>query len=133
MWNSASEAEKFDHTLHVFLLQILSSVLDGDICILNKRGELLKELLIPALSETKVYKNHFNANVKHFGTKKGKAIVIYWVRGLATAALLKKYPKVMESLKSSRVHISNHYWQEDEWDLKTLGFFTNVPPSTMST
>jgi hypothetical protein len=75
MWNSASEAQKSDHTLHVFLLQIFSLVLDGDICILNKRGELLKESLIPALSETKVYKNHFNANVKHFGTKKERPLL----------------------------------------------------------
>ena len=46
---------------------------------------------------------------------------------------LKKDPKAIEFLKSHRVHISNYDWQKDEWDLKTLGVFTNVDPSTMLT
>ena len=43
--------ETSDHTLHVFLLQILSTSLEGDVRILNKRGELLKESVIPALTD----------------------------------------------------------------------------------
>jgi hypothetical protein len=37
----------------------------------------------------------------------------------------------MEYLKHSNIRISKHNWQEEEWDMSVIGFFTHVLPSTM--
>jgi hypothetical protein len=37
----------------------------------------------------------------------------------------------MDYLKHSNIGITKHNWQEEEWDLSVIGFFTHVLPSIM--
>jgi hypothetical protein len=38
----------------------------------------------------------------------------------------------MEFLKQNNIRIFKHMWNEDDYHQRTLGFFTNVVPSVMS-
>ena len=127
---------KQNHILHVLLLQTIVSATTNDVKVLNKRGEILKESVIPALIDDQIYSNHYTSNSKtpksnpkHNGT----VIIIHCFRGFSSVGNLKREPKIMEFLRSNKIHITNHEWKEDEWDLTTLGFFTTVYPSVMPT
>jgi hypothetical protein len=122
------------HTPHVFLLQTIMTAMGNDIKILNKRGEILKESVIPALSDMMVYSNHYTSNIKSSKTNSTgsiKAIVIHRIRGIYKVSHLKKDPKIMEFLRTHKVLVHQHDWKEEEWDLQMLGFFTTIYPSTM--
>jgi hypothetical protein len=122
------------HLPHVFLMQTIMTAMGNDIKILNKRGEILKESVIPALSDMMVYSNHYTSNTKTNKTNSNvsiKAIVIHRIRGIHKVSHLKKDPKIMDFLQAHKVQVHQHDWKEDEWDLKMLGFFTTIYPSTM--
>jgi hypothetical protein len=37
----------------------------------------------------------------------------------------------MDYLKHNNIRISKHNWQEEEWDMSVIGFFTHVFPANM--
>jgi hypothetical protein len=120
---------------HVFLLQTITTALNNEVKVINKRGEILKESAIPALADEKIYANHYTVNSKTTGpqnNQKDIVIVIHRLRGISTVATLKKDTKIMEYLRNHNVRITTHDWKEDEWDFKTLGFLTTVYPTAMS-
>jgi hypothetical protein len=45
---------------------------------------------------------------------------------------LKQEKKVLDFLKQHSIQLSHHTWQEDEWNTKVIGFFTNVFPKAMN-
>jgi hypothetical protein len=127
---------KENHILHVLLLQAIVSASSNDVKVLNKRGEILKESVIPALIDEKIYANHYVSNIKtpRFNSKSDRNVItIHRFRGFSSVNILKREPKIMEFLRTNNVHISKHEWQEEDWDLTTLGFFTTVYPSVMPT
>jgi hypothetical protein len=63
---------KEDHILHVLFLQIILSVNNVDLRILNKRGETLKEEGVTDITPELFYKNYFNAKVKLSGNSAKK-------------------------------------------------------------
>jgi hypothetical protein len=123
-----------DHILHVLFLQTILLVDNVDLRILNKRGEALKEAAVADLTPEAFYKNHFNAKVKlsgNYANKKGKIVVVHRIRGIATEGVLKQERKVLDFLKHHSMHLTQHDWQEDEWNTNIIGFFTTVLPKTM--
>ena len=124
-----------DHILHVLFLQTIMSVNNVDMRVLNKRGEALKEAAVADLTTEAFHKNHFNTKVKvtgNFENKKGKVVVIHRIRGIHTDSILKQEKKVLDFLKQHSMHLSQHDWQEDEWDTRVIGFFTTVFPKAMN-
>ena len=125
-----------DHILHVLFLQTIMSVNTVDMRVLNKRGEALKEAAVADLTKEVFYKNHFNSKIKFSGNnndKKGKIVVIHRIRGISTDRTLKQEKKVIDFLKQHSMHLSQHDWQEDEWNTRVIGFFTTVFPKAMNT
>ena len=125
-----------DHVLHVLFLQTIMSVNNVDLRVLNKRGEALKEAAVADLTKEEFYKNHFNSKIKitnNNNEKKGKIVVIHRIRGISTERTLKQEKKVLDFLKQHSMHLSQHDWQEDEWNTKVIGFFTTVIPKVMNT
>jgi len=123
------------HMSHVFLLQTILNTMGDDVKALNQRGQLLKASVFPALAEEAVYNNHFNLHVTNKRSSEGpkeKITIIHRFRGISNIKILKKNTKVMEFLRSNRIIITKHEWQEEEWDLKVVGFFTNIYPATMT-
>ena len=114
------------HMSHVFLLQTILNTMGDDVKALNQRGQVLKASVFPALTEEAVYNNHFNLHVAKKRTSDGpkeKITIIHRFRGISNIGILKKNTKVMEFLRTNRIIISKHEWQEEEWDLKVVGFF----------
>lgn len=123
------------HMTHVFLLQTIATALNNDVKVINRRGEILKDSVIPALADEKIYTNHYAHNSKQVGSKNNQKeliIIIHRLRGISTISSLKKDHKIMEYLQNHNVRINAHDWKEDEWDFKMLGFLTQVYPSAMS-
>jgi hypothetical protein len=48
-----------------------------------------------------------------------------------TFSPIKKDSKLMDYLKHNNIRISKHNWQEEEWDMSVIGFFTHVFPANM--
>ena len=110
------------------------SVNNVDLRVLNKRGEALKAAAVADLTTEAFYKNHFNAKVKTYGNntnKNGKVVVIHRIRGISTERVLKQERKVLDFLKQHSMHLTQHEWQEDDWDTRVIGFFTTVFPKAM--
>ena len=127
--------KRHHHMSHVFLLQTILNTMGDDVKALNQRGQVLKASVFPALTEEAVYNNHFNLHVAKKRTSDGpkeKITIIHRFRGISNIGILKKNTKVMEFLRTNRITISKHEWQEEEWDLKVVGFFTNIYPATMT-
>lgn len=96
-----------------------------EVKVLNQRGQLLKASVLPSLSDEAIYKNHFSVNHKHSKAKDAiqeKIVIIHCLRGVSSIKVLKDNPKVMEFLRSNKIIMNKHDWQEDKWDLITLGF-----------
>jgi hypothetical protein len=64
--------------------------------------------------------------------KKEKIVVIHCFRGVNNVKVFKKFPQIMDFLKTNRKVLTKHEWQEDKWDLKVLGFFINIFPSCIN-
>lgn len=120
---------------HVFLLQTILNTMGDEVKALNQRGQILKASVLPALSEEAVYKNHFTVNVMNKRSNEGlkeKVTIIHRFRGVSNMKVLKKNPKVMDFLRTNRIMMTKHEWQEEDWDLKVIGFFTNIYPASMT-
>jgi hypothetical protein len=53
------------------------------------------------------------------------------IRGVNNIHSIKKDSKLMDYLKYNNIRISKHNWQEEEWDMSVIGFFTHVFPTNM--
>jgi len=60
-----------------------------------------------------------------------KVTIIHHLQGVSSVKAFKKNTKVMDFLRNNRIIMTRHEWKEDEWDLKFIGFFTNIYPATM--
>lgn len=122
------------HVLHVMLLQIIASITEGEVKILNKRGEVLKESALPTLMNEAVHKNHFDAQVKFRGSKDKRtvtSILAHRFRGVTNDGILKKDKKVMDFLKTHDIQMTTHHWKEEDWNTTLIGFFTNIFPKNI--
>jgi hypothetical protein len=123
-----------DHLHHVSLLQIIFNSPTNDAKILNKRGKVLKENAILALCDAQIYQNHYTINKKtggNFNNQKTKVVINHRIRGVNNIQSIKKDSKMMNHLKHNNIRISKHNWQEEEWDMSLIGFFTTVFPADM--
>jgi hypothetical protein len=123
-----------DHFNHVSLLQIIVNSPTNDAKILNKRGEVLIENAILALCDGQIYQNHYTINKKtvgNFNNQKTKVVINHRIRGLNFIQSIKKDSKLMDFLKHNNIRISKHNWQEEDWDMSIIGFFTHVFPANM--
>jgi hypothetical protein len=90
-----------DHFHHVSLLQIIFNSPTNDVKILNKRGEVLKQISILALCDAQIYQNHYTINKKavgNFNNQKTKVVVNHRIRGLNNIQSIKKDSKLMDYL-----------------------------------
>jgi hypothetical protein len=113
-----------DHFHHVSLLQIIFNSSNNDAKILNKRGKVLKENTILALSDAQIYQNHYTINkktVENLNNQKTKVVINHRIRGVNNIQSIKKDSKVMDYLKHNNIRISKHNWQEEEWDMSITG------------
>jgi hypothetical protein len=123
-----------DHFHHVSLLQILFNSPTNDAKILNKLGEVLKENAILALCDAQIHQNHYTINKKtvgKFNNQKTKVVINHRIRGVNNIQSIKKDSKLMDYLKHNNIRISKHNWQEEEWDMSVIVFFTDVFPANM--
>jgi hypothetical protein len=127
-------ADRAHHMTHVFFLQTVLNTMGEEVKALNQRGQVLKASVFPALSEEAVYKNHFILNEKskkYEDNRKTVFTVIHQFRGVNHIKAFKKNPKVMAYLRENKIHISNHEWKEEDWDVTVVGFLTHIYPESM--
>jgi hypothetical protein len=78
------EEGKQDNLKHVFLLQLLGNSHNRKLKIINNKGRLLKESVIPALCDPAIHNNHFNVSVmdtSYKGTCGKKLTVLHQIYG----------------------------------------------------
>jgi hypothetical protein len=100
------EEGKQDHLKHVFLLQLLANIQDTEIKVINNKGQLLKESVIPALCDPAIHNNHFNiidAETNYKGTRGKKLTILHCVCSANDDRILKKDAKVMDYLKQNKI------------------------------
>jgi hypothetical protein len=66
-----------EHHQHFSILQFIFNFPTNDAKILNKRGEVLKEGAILALSDAQIHQNHCTINKKTIGKFENQKIKIY--------------------------------------------------------
>jgi hypothetical protein len=123
-----------DHFDHVSLLQIIFNSPTNDAKILNKSGKVLKESAVLALCDAQIHQNHYTINKKtvgKFNNQKTKVVINHRIRGLNNIQSIKNDSNLMDYLKPNNIRISKHNWQEEEWDMSVIGFFTHVFPANI--
>ena len=124
-----------DHMLHVLMMQAIIAAMEVDIKMVNKRGEALKEQAVADLTNSAFHSNHFNIKYKYTGNRKDRAakiVIVHRIRGINSERDLKKDKRIMDFLRQHSIHLTKHEWLEEDWDTKTIGFFTQIFPSSMT-
>jgi hypothetical protein len=119
------------HQVHVQLLQQLTYHTSTPITILNKRFETLKTPAVMALQNLEIYSNHFDPKYEKVGKEKEKQqiTIIQPIQTTMTLSAIKNIPGVMEILKANNAYITTHEWIPEVWDVRTIGFITNLSPA----
>jgi hypothetical protein len=95
------EEGKHNHLKNVFLLQLLANIHDTEIKVINNKGQLLKESIIPALCDPAIHNNHFNVidtETNYRGTRGKKLTILHQICGANDDRTLKKDAKIVDYL-----------------------------------
>jgi hypothetical protein len=118
------------HIQHLNLLQFLMEAVSPQFKIYNKRHEMVKESVIPLLSNKEVYNNHFEL---HSITLRDNSIRLYTViqevQSILNLEEMKQNTEVISYLKDQKIQLYLHEWTSAEWNVRAVGFLPQISPS----
>jgi hypothetical protein len=125
-----SQAKADDVHTHADLLELLTKVYDdNELRIYDNKNMRIKNFSAKKWRNKKYYNSHFGSYVD---TAQKKTVVAHRIKSQKPLNTLKGDPSVIAFLKKTNTFLRVHMWQEDELELRDIGFLLSYVPSKHS-
>jgi len=113
---------------HAKILTHMKTVADGDLEILNNKGQVVKTDPIEWASVVTHMKN-FKTHVKNAGgNRKSKLMIIHRIRTNLPLSTFRNYGPIFSLLREHGIFMKHHAWVESTWDVAQAGYLLQVNP-----
>jgi hypothetical protein len=109
---------------HMLVLKALGTAFDStELEIYDNKNRKLSLEACKAMENIQHYESHFKL---HQGN--GRHYVIFRVSSTIRFQGIKRESDVLRNLKKTGCYMKRHHWSQDQWDIVTLGFLTEMDP-----
>ena len=122
--------------IHTHWIDAIQDTFGSDVVIINNKNQKIERIELLHWSNNPLqHQKHFKIHQKTTGRDANKKTTAYLLHRIYTnesITTIKSAPKIQKILKDHDCYITEHQWDETEWDTVTIGFVTSLDPSFYS-
>ena len=119
-------------TIHTHWMQAVQAALSTDIIIINNHNHHVKQISTIKWTDQTIHQKQFKLYQKTTGKDDKRNTTYYILHRILTNVTVSEImalPTVKILMKEYQCYVTDHQWNETQWDTTRIGFVTNHDPS----